>query len=140
MSISHIPRGFHSVTPYFLIEDGDLFADFLKKAFDAEVIDDHREKGRLVHGAYRIFGSIVESGETGERFLPREMAMHLYVEDCDEVYEKALAAGGVSIHEVMDMPYGERSGGVKDPCGNHWYIATQMMDMYPDNDQGVNDQ
>lgn len=135
MSVSHIPRGFHSVTPYFLVEDGDLFSEFLKKAFDAEVVDHHREDGRLVHGAYKIFGSIVESGEGGDRFPARKMAIHLYVEDCDAVYEKAIAAGGASIHEVMDMPYGERSGGVEDPCGNQWYIATQTVEMYPDKDQ-----
>ena len=135
MSVSHIPRGFHSVTPYFLVEDGDLFAEFLKQAFDAEVVDHHREEGRLVHGAYRIFGSMIESGEGGEQFPPRKMAIHLYVEDCDAIYSKAVAAGGTSIHEVMDMPYGERSGGVEDPCGNHWYIATQQVEMYPENDQ-----
>jgi len=132
MSISHIPNGFTSVTPYFLIEDGDLFAQFLKDAFDAEVVQHHREGGRLVHGAYRIYGSMVESGETREQDEPRAYAIHLYVPDCDEVYQNALDAGGTSIHEVMDMPYGERSGGVKDPCGNQWYIATQLADMYPE--------
>lgn len=132
MSISHIPRGFTAVTPYFLVDDGNKFADFLKNAFDAEVVDHHRENGTLVHGAYRIFGAMVESGEGRGEFPARKMAIHLYVEDCDAVYEKALAAGAASIHEVTDMPYGERSGGVEDPCGNQWYIATQKVDMYPE--------
>ena len=135
MSINHIPRGFHSVTPYFLVDDGDGFLEFLKKAFDAEVIDHHKEDGRLVHGAYKIFGSMVESGEGGDKYPSREFTIHLYVPDCDEVYKKAIEAGGASIHEVTDMPYGERSGGVADPWGNQWYIATQIVDMYPDNDQ-----
>lgn len=132
MSISHVPNGFTAVTPYFLVDDGDKFSDFLKDAFGAEVIDHHREDGRLVHGAYRIFGSMVESGEGGDKYPARKMAIHLYVPDCDEVYKKAIDSGGISIFEVTDMPYGERSGGVEDPCGNQWYIATQQVDMYPE--------
>ncbi|HUF02949.1 MAG TPA: VOC family protein [Aridibacter sp.] len=132
MSISHIPKGFNSVTPYFIVDDGDKFIAFLKDAFAAEVVDEHRDDGKLRHGAWRIFGSVIEGSEGGGEYPPRHMAIHLYVKDCDAVYEKARAAGATTVHEVMDMPYGERSGGVEDPCGNHWYIATQKVDMYPE--------
>ena len=132
MGISHIPKGFNSVTPYFLVDDGDGFADFLKRAFDAEVIDHHKVEGRLLHGAYRIFGSIVESGEGGDEYPSREYTIHLYVPDCDAVYKKAIAAGGKALSELADQPYGERSGGITDPYGNQWYIATQLVDMYPE--------
>ena len=135
MGVSHIPKGFHSVTPYFLVDDGEGFLEFLKKAFDAEVIDHHKENGRLLHGAYRIFGSIVESGEGGDEYPSREFTIHLYVPDADEVYAKAIEAGGTSISEVADQPYGERSGGVRDPFGNQWYIATQQVEMYPDREE-----
>jgi PhnB protein len=54
----------------------------------------------------------------------RPMAFHVYVEDTDAVYRRALEAGASSIGEPVDQPYGERSGGVKDPSGNVWYIAT----------------
>lgn len=135
MSVSHIPRGFSSVTPYFIVDDSRKWVTFLKDAFSADVVDEHYEEGKLRHGAFRIFDSMIEGSDGGEQFPPRKMAIHLYVEDCDSIYERAIAAGGTSIHEVMDMPYGERSGGVEDPCGNHWYIATQKAEMYPDNDQ-----
>ena len=130
MSVSHIPKGFHSVTPYFLVDDGDKFVEFLKDAFDAEVIDDHREEGYLRHGAYRIYDSMIEASEGRGEYPARQLTIHLYVPDCDEVYKKALAAGGKSIHDLMDMEYGERSGGVEDPCGNQWFIATQKREMY----------
>lgn len=135
MSVSHVPRGFTSVTPYFIVDDGGKWIKFLKDAFDAEVVDEHYEDGTLRHGAFRIFGSMIEGSEGGGEYPDRTMSIHLYVEDCDAVYARAISAGGSSIFEVTDMPYGERSGGVIDPCGNHWYIATQKVDMYPDNDQ-----
>jgi PhnB protein len=130
MSLSHIPNGFTSVTPYFVVENGDKFLKFLKEAFDCEVIDDHREDGIMRHSAVKIFGSMIEASQ-GNQYPSRVCSIHLYVADCDAVYAKALAAGGESIFEVSDMPYGERSGGILDPCGNHWYIATQKVDMYP---------
>lgn len=131
MSVSYIPRGFNSVTPYFIVDDGDRWVAFLKQAFDAEAVDEHYEDGRLRHGAFRIFGSMIEGSEGSDEFPPRKMSIHLYVEDSDEVFRKAIEAGAVSLFEVADQPYGERSGGVEDPCGNEWYIATQKAEMYP---------
>lgn len=133
--ISHIPNGFTAVTPYFQVDNGRKFLRFVKEAFDAEIIDDHEDAGVLRHFAAKVYGAMVEGSQvSGDEYPAREIAIHLYVEDVDSVYAKALAAGGEPIHEVTDMPYGERSGGVKDPCGNDWYIATQKVDMYPEND------
>lgn len=134
MSVSHIPNGFSSITPYFIVDGAEVFGKFLQAAFDADVVDEHIEDGVLRHGAYRVFGSMIEASEGSEKYPGgRPMSIHLYVPDCDTVYKKALAAGGKSVHEVTDMPYGERSGGIEDPCGNNWWIATQQVDMYPDN-------
>lgn len=131
MSISHIPKGFQSVTPYFIVDDGEKFLNFLLEAFDADIIERHKdENGRLQHSAAKIFDSMIEASQGSEKYPPIPLAIHLYVPDCDAVYAKALAAGGESIFEVADMPYGERSGGVKDTCGNQWYIATQTSEMY----------
>ena len=131
MPISHIPKGFQSVTPYFIVDDGDKFLNFLAEAFDAEIFEQHKdENGTLRHSAAKVFGSMIEASEGGGKHPPMPLAIHLYVPDCDAVYAKALAAGAESIFEVADMPYGERSGGVKDPCGNQWYIATQTIEMY----------
>ena len=134
MSIPHIPKGFTSVTPYFIVEDAKVFGDFLKSAFDAEVVDEHIEDGIFRHGVYRVFGAMVESSQGGGGYPTNIISIHLYVPDCDLVYRKALEAGGKSVHEVSIMPYGERSGGIEDPCGNSWWIATQKVDMYPNNE------
>lgn len=131
MSISHIPNGFTSVTPYFIVEDAASFIAFVKEAFDAEHLDIHEEEGVIRHFAIKIFGSMIEGSQATNEFGTTKLSIHLYVPDCDAVYAKVIAAGGKSVHEVSDMPYGERSGGVTDPCGNSWWIATQQIDMYP---------
>ena len=131
--ISHIPNGFTSITPYFTVSDAYLFSNFLNNAFQAETIDEHFENDILVHGAYRVFGSIIEASQSRGDIPANNISIHLYVPDCDAVYQKAIEAGGKSIYEVSDMPYGERSGGIKVSCGNSWWIATQQIDMYPNN-------
>ncbi|MEX2239054.1 MAG: VOC family protein [Dehalococcoidia bacterium] len=64
--------------------------------------------------------------------MPEEkptMQMHVYVEDVDAVYNKALAAGATSVEEPNDTPYGDRMGTVKDSDGNTWFIATHIRDV-----------
>jgi PhnB protein len=58
--------------------------------------------------------------------------LHVYVADADATYRRALAAGGISVQEPTDQFYGDRSGGVRDPCGNLWWIATHIEDVPPD--------
>ncbi|MCB1023555.1 MAG: VOC family protein [Acidobacteria bacterium] len=131
MSISHIPNGFTSITPYFIVENAERFISFIKEAFDAEQFEMHVEDGVIRHFGFRMFGSVIEGSQSNDRYKKTKFSIHLYVEDCEAVYKKALAAGGISLLEVADMPYGERSGGIEDPCGNSWWIATQTKDMYP---------
>jgi uncharacterized glyoxalase superfamily protein PhnB len=69
-------------------------------------------------------------GETPEKPMPA--MVHLYVDSVDAVYRRALAAGATSIKEPADQFYGDRSGGVRDVAGNHWYIATHVEDVSPE--------
>ncbi len=68
-------------------------------------------------------------GEAHGKYRPLQSMFYLYVPDCDSVYRRALAAGATSIAEPQDHPYGDRSGGVQDPFGNQWYIATHIKDV-----------
>ena len=133
MSINHIPNCFTSVTPYFIVSNAAEIIAFVKNAFDAEQFEMHVEEGVTRHFGFKIFGSVIEGSEATEAFQATKMSIHLYVSDCDAVFAKAISAGGKSIYAVADMPYGERSGGVEDPSGNSWWIATQQVDMYPNN-------
>src|SRR3989441_9377125 len=77
-----------------------------------------------MHTAFRVETCIIETGRASGQWKALAAGVHLYVRDADETYARAIKAGGVSLHDVRDMEYGERSGAVRDPCGNHWYVAT----------------
>jgi uncharacterized glyoxalase superfamily protein PhnB len=92
-----------------------------------------RQDGSVMHIEVRIGDSVVMMGEPMEAFGAMTASIYLYVEDCDAVYQRALEAGGTSIMEPMDMPHaGERYGGVRDPSGNLWWIATHKEDVLPE--------
>lgn len=125
---SFIPPGFHTITPYLRARDAAALIDFLKQTFGAE--ETFRAIGSAggIHAEIRIGDSMLMVGGGGPglswRGESRPMAFHIYVEDTDAVYQRALDAGATSLSAPVDQPYGERGGGVKDPAGNFWYIAT----------------
>jgi len=125
MTNKHAPKGFQSATPYFTAADADKLIGFMKEAFDAELLNRAlREDGSVGHAEVRIGDSIVEVSSGNDRFPPRANTLHLFVPDTDDCYARALQAGAISLYEPDDMPYGERSAGIEDPFGNHWYIAS----------------
>ena len=129
MAVKPIRDGFHTVTPYFFAKDADRLIDFAVAGLGAEVIARvERPDGSLMHAEIRIGNSMVMLGEASEEFGPMPASIYLYVTDCDAVYQCALENGGESVFDIMDLPSGERYGGVKDPCGNIWWIATHVAD------------
>ena len=121
----HIRPGFHTVTPYVIVRDAPRLIAFMVQALDAEEIRrDLRPDGTVMNAEVRIGDSIVELAEAGEQWPARPGALHVYIRDTDATYRRALAAGGTSLYAPAEMPYGERSAGVQDPTGNHWYFAT----------------
>ena len=114
----------YSVEPYFPVRGAARLIDFLKHAFGAEETSRHtRPDGTVAHAEMQIGDSVFGIGDATD-VQPAPTALHLYVEDTDAVYERALQAGATSIEKPADQDYGERGGGVKDPFGNNWYIAT----------------
>ena len=115
-----------AVTPYITVRQPAELIDFLTTAFDA--IEHFRATGTAggMHAELSIGDSIVMVGGA-EHIEPKPTAIHLYVPDVDQVYERALQAGAKSLMPVTDLPYGERSGGVEDAHGNRWYIATPFV-------------
>jgi PhnB protein len=119
------PEGFSTVTPYLIVRGAGKLIDFLKAAFDAEEkLRVPTDDGNIMHAEMRIADSVVELADANERYGPMPASLHVYVPDCDAVYARAIQAGGKPIQELTDQSYGERSGGVLDPCGNQWWIAT----------------
>jgi PhnB protein len=124
---THVREGFTTITPYVRVRDAGL-VDFLARVFGAE--ETHSERGSAggMHREVRVGNSMIMIGEGGgEGVIPiRPAAFHVYVEDVDTTFERAMAAGGASLGVPEDRPYGERAGFIKDPFGNHWYIATHL--------------
>lgn len=133
MAVKPIPDGYHSVTPYLIVADVDGLLDFLKEVFDADVgerIED--SEGRVMHVEARIGDSPVMMGEANSQNPPTRTLLHVYLEDVDAAYKRALAAGATSVREPTDEFYGDRSGGVQDAFGNQWWLATHVEDVSPE--------
>jgi len=130
-TVKPVPDGFHTVTPYLVAEDAKLVIAFMQKAFNAEF--DHRPTrrpdGKVMHATLRVGDAHVMIGNASERAKAMPAMLYVYVPNVDEVYAAAIEAGGTSIMEPTDMFYGDRNGGVTDPAGNQWYIATHIEDV-----------
>lgn len=119
-------EGFHSVTPYLTVKQPAELIDFVTKSFGATELFRTTGSAGGMHAEVMIGESIVMIG--GAEHIPAmPTAIHLYVPDVDEAYKRAIEAGGKSLMEPEDQPYGERSGGVEDASGNRWYIATPFV-------------
>ena len=133
-AVNPVREGFHTVTPYVISQDAEGLIDFVKQVFGAE------ERFRAVgsaggyHCEVRIGDSMMMIGGGGKGLSwkgeSRPMAFHVYVPNTDALYRHALETGATSIDAPQDHEYGERGASVRDPFGNHWYIATAKGEHY----------
>ncbi len=128
-----IPDGYHTVTPYLTVRGAAKTIDFLKNAFGAKLSHEpiRRPDGAIMHSQVLIGDSRIMIAEESEMAPPTMSTLYLYVPNVDSVYQLAVKAGGKTVMEPMDMFYGDRSGGVRDPSGNTWFIATHKEDVAP---------
>ena len=138
MAVKPIPEGYHSVTPYLVLDDATRALEFYKKAFGAvEVLRMPAPGGKIGHAEIKIGDSHVmladESPEMGHRsarsFGGSPISLMVYVPDVDAQVAQAVAAGGKLVRPVADQFYGDRVGGVADPFGHRWFIATHKEDL-----------
>jgi PhnB protein len=138
--VSAIPKGYHSITPYFIVNGGMRAIEFYKKAFGAKaVVCMQHDKDKVGHAELTIGDSkiMLSDGCPDNKSLtpnPKDLggtpvSIYLYVKDVDAVVKRAVAAGAKLIRPVEDQFYGDRSGGVEDPFGHQWYIATHVEDL-----------
>lgn len=128
-----IPDGYHTVTPYLMVDDAAGLTEFLEKAFDAKQTESiKRPDGAIMHAEVRIGDSTIMMSDACESMGPMPASIHLYLEDCDRFYKRALEAGATSVMEPADMFWGDRFGSVKDKWGNQWSIATHVEDVPPE--------
>ncbi len=116
-----------SVRPYFIVKGADDLIAFLQQTFDAELIMRvPTPEDRVMHAEVRVGDTQVEMGDAGEQWQPIAAPMHVYLENVDEVYRRALAAGATSLYEPINQPYGDREAGVVDQRGIEWFLATRL--------------
>ncbi len=123
--MSHIPPGYHSVTPYLKVRDAAAMFDFYKSAFNGQEIMrvPAPDGSRLMHCEVLIGDSHIMFAEGADTEHSHQTGIMLYVEDADATYAKAITAGGKALSPMEDKEYG-RSGGIQDPSGYAWWITT----------------
>jgi PhnB protein len=141
MAVKAVPEGYHTATPYLIVDDAARALEFYRKAFGAnERMRFAAPGGKIGHAEITIGDSAImladehlEMGYRGPRAIGGSpVSIHLYVENVDEVFPRALAAGGTVLQPVKDQFYGDRSGTLRDPFGHVWNIATHKEDLSPE--------
>jgi uncharacterized glyoxalase superfamily protein PhnB len=136
-----IPKMFRTVTPHLTIEGASDAIKFYKKAYGAKELSRMKtpDGKRLMHATIKIGNSVVmlndafpeRGGKDPQALGGSAVAIHLYVEDADKVFKKALKAGATVAMPIADMFWGDRYGLLVDPFGHRWAVATHKKDMSP---------
>ncbi len=141
MSVKPIPDGYHTLTPFLTVRDAERAIEFYKNAFGAESRGLMKgPDGKVMHAEIKIgdsvvmlsdefpdFGSVSPQGLGGS-----PMGLHIYVDDVDNSFDRAVKAGAQVEMPVMDQFWGDRYGRLKDPFGHKWSIATHKKDLSMD--------
>ena len=137
MSVKPIPDGYHSITPYLIVDGGAAALDFYAKAFGAKEIMRFEHAGKISHAEIQIGDSRMMLGDEHPEMgalSPKTVGgvcsgLMLYVEDCDAMFHQAVAAGATVERPLADQFYGDRSGTLVDPFGHKWTISTHKEDV-----------
>ena len=139
--VEAIPAEYAGVTPYLSVNDAAAAIEFYKKGFGAmELMRLPAPDGKIGHAEVRIGKAIVmladENPDT-DHLSPQTLGgstvkLHMYVEDVDAFFEKAVAAGAKVLIPIADQFYGDRSGRLEDPFGHVWLVSTHIEDVAPD--------
>ena len=141
MNVKPIPEGYHSVTPYLIVSGASDAIAFYKKALGAQEVMRLADPGGKVHHAEIKIGDsrimLADEHPEIQALSPKTVggspvSIHLYVEDVDAAVERAVAAGAKLVRPVADQFYGDRVGGIEDPFGYRWIIATRKEDLTMD--------
>ena len=140
---SAIPQGLHSVTPHLVLENAAAAIEWYKRAFGAEELGRSvGPDGKIMHAEIRIGNSLIllndemGGGKSAKAYGGSPASLWLYVDDCDALFNRAVAAGGKvspgGMGEMADQFWGDRAGTIVDPEGYVWTIATRKEDLTPE--------
>lgn len=139
--VKPIPDGYHTVTPYLVVNDAAQAIDFYKRAFGATVtVRMDGPQGKIGHAELKIGDSVImladEMPMTGTK-SPKTLGgcttgILLYVKDVDTAFKQAVGAGAKVEQPVADQFWGDRYGKLSDPFGHSWSMATHKEDVAPE--------
>ena len=138
--VKSIPDGYHSLTPYLIIDGAADALEYYKKAFGATELFRMEHEGKIGHAEMKIGDSPfmladqnLQMGYKGPKaYGGTPVSLMIYVDDCDTIYNKAIAAGATEHKPLQDQFYGDRSGTLTDPFGHVWTVATHKEDVTPE--------
>ena len=136
--VKPIPDGYHSATPYLVVDGAARAIDFYKRAFNAtELMRIPAPNQRIGHAEIKIGDSVIMLADEHPDIQARgpqhyggsPVSILLYVDNVDAVFRQAVSAGGKETRPVADQFYGDRSGSLTDPFGHHWHLSTHKEDV-----------
>ena len=139
--VKPVPEGFHTITPHLTVRDAKRAIEFYQKAFGAEVLSVAPGPGdKVMHASLKIGDSILMlndefpefGGQLGPSATGSSVALHVYLDDVDTAFQRAVSAGATVKMPLMDQFWGDRYGVVIDPFGHRWSLATHTRDMSPE--------
>jgi PhnB protein len=138
--VNPIPKGYHTVTPYLVLDDASGAIEFYKKAFGAqEIMRMQGPPGKIAHAEIKIGDSPImisdempgASDRSPKSLGGSGVGIFLYVDNIDSVFNQAVSAGAKSEMPPEDMFWGDRFGKLVDPFGHRWALATHIEDVAP---------
>jgi PhnB protein len=128
-----IPKGFHTITPNIVVDNAEQAVMFLKDALGA--VENYRltlSNGKISHCELKLGDSVLNLGESMEGWPAHGLVAQIYVENSDELFQRAVDAGAKVLMPMTDMFFGSREGRIADPFGNLWTIATLKEELEPE--------
>lgn len=138
MSVQAIPKGYHTITPFMTVRDAARAIEFYKQAFGAKEKGAMKgPDGKVMHAELVIGDSIIMLADEFPEFgslSPQSTGgsgtgLHIYIEDVDSAFDRAVKAGATVEMPVADMFWGDRYGKLRDPFGHKWSIGTHKVDL-----------
>jgi PhnB protein len=127
MSSTYRPDGYSAVSPYLIVDGAARTIEFLIRVFGAQELRRFpAEDGRIIHAELRIEDTVLMVADSAQGWPPVPSHVHVYVPDVDATFRAALDAGGEAVQEPEKKNDEDRRGGVMDPGGTTWWIATRV--------------
>jgi PhnB protein len=127
MESSYKPEGYNTVSPYLIVNGAHATIAFSIEVFGGvKLRQSLNDEGKFIHAEVRIDDTVVMIADGGDGWAPMPAHVHIYVSDVDAIYQRAIAAGAMSVQAPIKKDDEDKRGGVKDAGGTTWWIATKV--------------